>query len=418
MSQEFYQRKKFKEKKIIENPTQNEENLEKEINNSSEEKNNFVNSLKNEANKSNKKFCPKCGRYLDENHKTNLITEDEFNQLREKMDEPDSYIKILDTDTINFQIGEEIKEKLKKEFHISEDIKNYKQGHHLISKKDIFFKNKDLAIIALSAGYNINCIENGIVLPAISKTYIPDWNLEDKFRVMSSTKKQIHSGHHNFEMFLDSEVDSLTKEESRKIPKQNYSCLVTKEFQKTIKPFEEKCFFTESDKEKIKTSLNNLSKNIKKDIEKFSTDPKSCKFYVSKAALQYAFFLNEKTYKFIKINFFNKNSEVSAEKYKITLDYDSNEILLQKEADYSGNYNINFLKFCEDITFFLYDNRFYFLVENLDFNLFKESESINFKEIFSENKNIKHKFIEILEKYSKNKQSNIREIIMLRKRNI
>lgn len=448
MSIEFYQRKKFDEKNIIENPVKNKDSLEKEGKKSfSSEKNNFTNSQEKKSNL--KKSCPRCGKLLDENHKTNLITEEEFARLKEKMEKV-SYGELLDTNTACFQIGEEIKEKIKKEFHISEDIRNYKQAHHLISRTDVFFNNKESAIIALSAGYDVNCIENGIVLPSISKEYKPDWNLEDKFRVMSATKKQIHNGHHdfetsfsnkvnsptkqihsdhyNFETFFSNEVERLTNEELKKIPKDNYSSLVSDMFEEEIEPFEKKCFLTENDKEKIKLSLNELSQTIKNDIEKFSIDPKSCKFYVSRAALEYAFFLKEKTYKFIKISSFNKNDKIDAEKYKITLNYNFNEIILKKENSYNENYNINFLKFCGDIIFFLYNNKFYFLIENLNFNLTTPSETINFEEIFNENKNIKHKFIEILEKYSKNeqlsrkdyknKQLSIREIISLRKQNL
>ena len=423
MSVEFYQRKKFDEKNIIENPVKNKESLEKEEKKSfSGKKNDFTNSQEKKSYLKNS--CPRCGKLLDENHKTNLITKEEFAQLKEKMENV-SYGELLDTDTVCFQVGEEIKEKIKKEFHISEDITRYKQAHHLISRTDVFFNNKESALIALSAGYDVNFIENGIVLPSISNEYKPDWNLEDKFRVMSATKKQIHNGHHDFEISFVNEVEYLSKEELKKIPKDNYSILVTEKFRKTIKPFEEKCFLTENDKEKIKLSLNELSQTIKSDIEKFSIDPKSCEFYVSRAALEYAFFLKEKTYKFIKINFFNKNDKIDAEKYKITLDYNFNEITLKKENSYNGNYNINFLKFCGDITFFLYNNKFYFLIEDLNFNSTTPSETINFEEIFNENKNIKYKFIEILEKYSKIKQSlekklkneqlSTRKIISLRK---
>lgn len=416
MSIEFYQRKKFDEKNIIENPVKNKESLEKEEKKSfSSEKNNFTNSQEKKSNL--KKSCPRCGKLLDENHKTNLITEEEFARLKEKMEKV-GYGELLDTNTACFQVGEEIKEKIKKEFHISEDIRNYKQAHHLISRTDVFFNNKESAIIALSAGYDVNCIENGIVLPSISKEYKPDWNLEDKFRVMSATKKQIHNGHHDFETSFSNEVERLTNEELKKIPKDNYSSLVSDMFEEEIEPFEKKCFLTENDKEKIKLSLNELSQTIKNDIKKFSIDPKSCKFYVSRAALEYAFFLKEKTYKFIKINSFNKSDKIDAEKYKITLNYNFNEIILKKENSYNENYSINFLKFCGDITFFLYNNKFYFLIENLNFNLTTPSETINFEEIFNENKNIKHKFIKILEKYSKNKQLSIREIISLRKQNL
>lgn len=409
----FYQRKKFEERKSIENVKENteEKNTEKIVKTKE-----GINNKQEEKKEERKKICPRCGRYLDENHKTNLISEDKFFQMKEEM-EKISYGKLLENDKKSNEVGEEIKKKVKKEFHIEEELIGYKQGHHLISRTDVFFNNKDSAIIALSAGYDVNCIENGIVLPTDLKKYKADWNLEDKFRVMSSTKRQLHSGHHNFNLDLDSKVEGMTKDELKKIPKQNYSSLASKEFRKSLKKFDEKCFLSEEDKKEVKNILNRLSERMREDVEKFEEDPKSCSLYVSKAALKYAFLLKEKKYQFINLNSFTSDNIVG-EKYEIVLDYNLNSITLQQIGKYEGRYDIKYLKFCGDIMMFLYKNKLYFLKDNLNINQVQPVEDKEYREVLKKDKNKSFEFIKEIEKYSKEREINIRELITVRKKNI
>ena len=410
----FYQRKRFEERKSIESIKENTE--EKNGEKVTKIKENINSKQEEKKIEERKKICPRCGRYLDENHKTNLIGEDEFFHLKEEMEKV-SYGKLLNGDEKSNKIGEEIKRKVKKEFHLEDEISGYKQGHHLISRTDVFFNNKDSAIIALSAGYDVNCIENGIVLPTDLKKYKSDWDMEDKFRVMSSTKRQLHSGHHNFNLDLDSKVEGISKDELKKIPKQNYSTLASKEFRKSLKKFDEKCFLTEEEKKEIKSILNRLSEKMREDVEKFKDDPKSCNLYVSKAALQYAFLLKEKRYRFINLNSFTSDNIVG-EKYEIVLDYNLNSITLQQIGKYEDRYDIKYLKFCADIMMFLYKDKLYFLKDNLNINQVQPVDDRDYKEVLKKDKNKSFEFIKEIEKYLEGREINIRELMRMRKKNI
>lgn len=402
----IYQRKRFEERKKIEKFYENDNTFFNEKENKESIIKNKENLNENKLENKKKKLCPICGKYLDENHKTNLITTEEFEKI--KAIPRQSYVKLLETNHSNFLIGEEIKKKIKEEFNIVEDIVKYKEGHHLICRNDIFFNNEKEAILALSSGYNIDCIENGIVLPTIlNKNYEINWNTENKFRIMSSTKRQLHNGPHNM---------SYSDEELKKIPKQNYKTLVNEEFRKVLKKFKNKCFLSEQDKLEIKNLLNDLSIKIKKDIEKFEIDPKSCNYYVSKDAMKFAFLLTEKKYKFIKINFFKEN--INAKKYELIQDYNLNTLNLKEISEYEGKYNMDFLKFCADIVIFTYQNKLYFLKGNLDVNAIQPIDYEDYSGIFSKDRNQIFKFLNFVEKEIENKTFNIRQLITLRKQYI
>lgn len=409
----FYQRKKFEEKRKIENLNKNVD----EVSEKGKNKKISIFSDEKKEEKVRKKLCPRCGKYLDENHKTNLITDEEFFRLKEEM-EKISYGKLLESDRESNKIADHIKKRVKEEFYIEEEIIGYKQAHHLISRTDVFFNNKDSAIIALSAGYDVNCIENGIILPTDLRKYKQDWSLEDKFRVMSSTKRQLHSGHHNFNLDLDSKVVGMTNEELKKIPKQNYSSLASKEFRKVLKKFDERCFINLEEKKEIIDILNKLSLKIREDIEKFAIDPKSSNFYVSKAALQYAFSLAEKRYEFIKVDSFVDENNILAEKYQIKLDYKLNSIALQKISEYKGRYNIEYLKFCADNMIFLYKDNIYFLKEDLNITKLQPIHVKSYSDILKNERNIVFEFVKEIERYLEGEQIGIRELIAMRKKNI
>lgn len=363
-------------------------------------------------------LCKICGKPLDENHKSNLIPEEEFEEIwKKKREESISYSQVLERDSKHLEVSKKIKESIKEEFYLQEEITGYRQGHHIISRKDIFFNenNKRLARIALSAGYDIDNLENGIILPTSLNRYKEDWRRDDKFRIMKATKMQLHSGHHNFDIELDSKVE-MTSEQLRQIPKENYSVLVSDQVRKKIKKYENKCFLNEKEKEELICAFNQLSQSIKKDIEHFAYDKKGCHYYISRAALQYAFELKEERYKIIEVMTIKNPSNIIAKKYHLICN--DSRIELKEKAEYNGLEDLNlnnFIKFCEDIEMFLYDGKLYLVEDKFileDTNLIQD----NFQD-FKIDKNKQYSLKGIIDDvYSKREKRVVREIILARKK--
>ena len=106
------------------------------------------------------------------------------------------------------------------------------------------------------------------------------------------------------------------------------------------------------------------------------------------------------------------------EKYEIILDYNLNSITLQQIGKYEGRYDIKYLKFCADIMMFLYKNKLYFLKDNLNINQVQPVDDKEYREVLKKDKNKSFEFIKEIEKYSKEREINIRELIIRRKKDI
>lgn len=402
-----YTPKKYQEKKIKE--IEKNSDLEKKDNS---EKNKNINE-KNENKKTDieKKLCKNCGKKMDKNHKSNILSDEEFENKKNEMEKV-AYAKHLEDNLQkHLDISKKIEDKLREEFDIRDEMAGYRQGHHLISRTDIFFNNSLQAKIALSAGYEVNCMENGIILP--SGTGIQGRNSEeDKDRVMKSTKRQLHCGHHDFRIEVN---DRLSKEEYKKYPKQCYSTLVTNKFLKKMEKYERKCYLDETEKKSIIKTLNALSKEINDDIEKFEIEPKNCKYYVSRAAISYAFDIKEERYDFIEMVSTFDDENIVAKKYSIVADKKNIEIL--KKENYQGKLDIKFLKFCQDIVAFLHKEKLYLVEEKMEFI---KCSSENYVNLFDNNRDKKYTYKEEIRKLIEEKGSgrDVREWILIRKKQL
>ena len=324
------------------------------------------------------KICPICGEKLDENHKTNIISQEEYESKKAEMiKNRGKLISILDSDTTSHNIGENIKNSIASEFQIpSGNISHCKQAHHLVSINDMFFNEAEfpnLAKIAISSGYDINSVINGIFLPAISANYLKDWTLRDCYRVMGACKMQLHNGPHNYDS--SSGNDDLLSSILAFLPTrgpniEDYSTAVKKEIDnfmgKNQKLFK-KCYLTDEDKEQIKNGLNELSNKVRAELNKFNSSPKSCKYYISKIAKTYAFDDDMKTIKIIDVEEFN-DGNLKCSAYKLNYSRADNLMSMNKGKEFSGSLDAKFLRFCSDVVFFLYRNRILFLTEKIDFN--------------------------------------------------
>ena len=344
--------------------------------NNSSSNNSSNNSNKNQDKESTPEICPICGEVLDEKHKSNILSQEEYEQKKQEMiKNRGKLIDILNGDSEAQNIGENIKASIVKEFEFdNENIGYYKQAHHLISINDIFFNEQEfpnLARVAISCGYNINSVINGIFLPSISNNYRENWNVMDCYRVMEATKMQLHNGPHNYNTDSGEDNDRisalLNALQSFFIVKNiDYSTkvkdLVKKYLNRNEKLFT-KCVLTEKDKMEIKKGLEELSTQVRNGLNKFKNDKKSCEYYVSKIANYYAF--NDISGEISIIDIQNyENGMLNCAKYILKLNADNN-ISLIKGREYSGHFDKQFLKFSADTVFFIYNNQFILLTSNL-----------------------------------------------------
>ena len=321
-------------------------------------------------------ICPICGEVLDENHKTNILSQEEYEEKKQEMiKNRGKLIDILNSDNESQNIGENIKTAIVREFGFAdENIGYYKQAHHLISINDIFFNEEEfpnLARIAISCGYNVNSVINGIFLPSISSNYLEDWGILDCYRVMGATKMQLHKGPHSYDANVQNDTDKLSNllnalQSFFIVSNIDYSTKVKDLVKKYVNRNEKlftKCFLTEKDKADIKNGLEDLSTQIRTGLNRFKTDKKSCEYYVSRVASYYAF--NDISGEINIIDIKNyENGQINCSKYILKLNADSN-ISLVTDREYSGNFDKQFLKFAADTVFFIYENKLLALTENL-----------------------------------------------------
>lgn len=442
----FYERKKYDEKKAIE---ENSENIKSSKIDSNKDdgtkKTEQGQSLKKEE-EVQKELCPICGKELKGEKQKEFKSQEEYKKIQSEMSEA-QYNKIVAVTPQNSEIICKIEENLKKEFSLEGKLSGFNQAHHLLSRNDIFFKYSDFARMAISAGYNINCVENGIILPTISNLYIKNWVEGDKYRVMKATGMQLHCGQHQYRI---EESNRLPKDILRRFPKRSYSDIVTEKFEELVKKYIPdnsyikivknmvcSCSLSENDKKKIIEDLNKFSNDLREDLNKFKSNPQECELYVSTAAIEYAFGVFENIYEVIKIKEIT-DKIVEAVRFKIVENLKKGDIKIVESEEFCGKKDIKFIKFCRDIELFIFEGKLFYCYDDLEFLQNKNSIEINFNEYSLKKEEIKKistfsnkmknkSFLEklrndceeILDKVSsfgetQIKRSNIREIISKR----
>lgn len=415
------ERKKYEVKNSV--PiTKNEEKKDtsKKNDNSKAQKTDKVNNsgaADNNIERKKERLCPVCGELLDEQHKSNLITEEEFIKRKEelKKDGSSKLREELKKEPKNLEIENYIKEAMITEFEISneEQYSNFNAAHHLISINDIFFKEEILARMAISCDYNINGLENGIYLPALlreknSQKEIIKENVH--YRIMECTGMQLHNLAHSYK---------ISKDLEEKYKLKNYSTLVRNDVKDYFKEIELKCWLSEQEKKNIIDGLNKISMTIRNKLNMFKTEPKKCKYYVSEKAIRYAFSELEEEIKIIELKTSLKNREnIKVVKYILKADKTKGRISFTKENEYAGALDVKFLKFCEDIIFFIFENTLFLLEEKLEFNNYNILDKESKIEDIKSNKNKMFQLLDKISEKNRNKKYTIRELILLRKNSL
>jgi|GEM_PF-3530829 len=194
-------------------------------------------------------------------------------------------------------------------------------AHHLISAKQCFAKLAPLVKMATMAKYDINDSHNGIGLPTTYHTLrypssdgmqygdlSNDQKIAVSFSIMGELGAQWHVGHHSFkyeitwEQPADNAGDDWGDEVDEKEPaghQQGYDeAIIGKlidimfSFNSSSAPI---CDDPEKAESKVDQKLQDLSKEIKTELEKFSgKKPWDAQLYVSNKAFEYAQYRRKK----------------------------------------------------------------------------------------------------------------------------
>ena len=179
-----------------------------------------------------------------------------------------------------------------KDSFVLKDGWNY-GAHHIIPAKQAFAKFSELVKIATACGYDINCAENCIMLPAKEDGH---GNFDDKgksdsaFAIMTLTNMQCHLGPHEYKI-SETLAAQIHRHLGRRVKIKNYAELLKEKLSKINVPKDgEIC------PKEIITSLNKISAKVREKLSKFKENPKaSYPYYVSQRAYLYAF--NDSTLK-------------------------------------------------------------------------------------------------------------------------
>ena len=274
-------------------------------------------------------------------------------------------------------------------------------AHHLISGNQVFLAKDDtaegnllfgkLVKLALFAGYDINCAENGILLPT---KYMPGLENEglfgdtqeiarkeakraDGFDVMSLMGRQWHEGGHSYQIsredlrfFKDNDISlkrNIWQYQSTELFP-IYASLVKSMLRKLQSKYRrERCWKkwmnlkTDgiTNREKLLQELNDISATIAAYLNKFKNNPQdSYPFYVSRLAVLYSFNL-PRAAKLIVV-YRDDRDHLHAVRYRVER-YKKNNLKIvfkkQNTMTLSGSEssNIDFVFFCENARHFLID---------------------------------------------------------------
>lgn len=215
------------------------------------------------------------------------------------------------------QIEEEIKKKICERYDLKIEEKenlSFIQAHHLISGNQVFADCKGLVNIAQGAGYDINNHENGILLPTLPRgiDIKKDMGFEESkasiaYEVMEVTKAQWHVGGHKYTVPKNTIKFNSYADEVKRLVK-TYEQEILKKI---------KCCNDEKQNKEIIEGMNKISLKIRKKLDAFKLKPsESAPFYVSKAALEYAFLIPEK--RRFAAYIYEKDKRIEIIKYEIS----------------------------------------------------------------------------------------------------
>ena len=319
----------------------------KKLNNSKLQ--NDKNRPNNNSKNNNKiEICPICGLPKDDKHNNIYI--------RKSIEDLNNDSKILRNNMLsgNDNLAKSNKIEIK---YLNDKMKNLTgltynvdseaaSAHHIISGNQILKKYPELIGIALGAGYDINCKENGIFLPTLTDKTKEKLKFHKRkspvaYDVMAETKRQWHLGGHSYN----------TK--TTNIQFGNY----VDEVSKLLNLLEKKwlsrivCKNDKNQDKQIISDLNSISSKIRKYLNNFQNDPKTSKpFYVSKVALEFAYSLS----KTINLIIYDISDSIKVKKYK----YKNKSLYKINEKAISLNKIDDFIRFCGNAKNFIsFDNQ-------------------------------------------------------------
>ena len=276
-------------------------------------------------------------------------------------------------------------------------------AHHLICGNQVFLAKDDtvegnllfgkLVKLALFAGYDINCAENGILLPTKYMSGLENEGIfgdtqeitkkeakrADGFDVMSLMGRQWHEGGHSYQIsredlrfFKDTDISlkrNIWQYQSTELFP-IYASLVKSMLRKLQSKYRrERCWKKRMDlktdgitnREKLLQELNDISATIAGCLKKFKNNPQeSYPFYVSRLAVLYSYNL-PRAAKLIVVYRDDKQT-LHAIRYRVER-YKKNNLKIvfkkQNTMTLSGSEasNIDFVFFCENARHFLIDNK-------------------------------------------------------------
>lgn len=264
---------------------------------------------------------------------------------------------------------------------------------------DIIFG--ELVKLSQFAGYDINHIKNGILLPTTYKaedeklltdTDYSKGDVEkraDAYEVMSIMKKQWHVGPHHYkinkeELHYFKENSGILQKNSSMLLSNTGGCLFP-QYEDVVKDMLRKLYITyyskprcwkkwqDTDKKLLIKRLNKISEEVRGALNKFKEDPRaSYPCYVSKATILYAFDLPKSDS--IVVIYYSLGGKKIAARYRVErFNKNDNRIVIKIVSknpvfllDYYDENNlqnvIDFIEFCRN-------TRFFYLEHGLPFHL-------------------------------------------------
>jgi len=172
--------------------------------------------------------------------------------------------------------------------------------HHMIPVHQCYTRLWRIAEMGESVGYDINGKQNGIPLPTVWNKYNVDGvsvnfgDIKDeakkneiRWAAMKATGAQWHVGNHHYDV-PEKEDTTEDMDDEGELNHQPYDSVVLRKLLKIADKVVSKNFCETEDQDKVKLLLDELCKQIKKNLNAFGDNPKnSYPYYVSRVALDY-----------------------------------------------------------------------------------------------------------------------------------
>ncbi len=236
-----------------------------------------------------------------------------------------------------------------------------KAAHHIISGMQIFSKHPYLVKLANFYGYDVNNADNCILLPTTSD-FEGKVGVEKKangYVAMSYMKRQWHVGGHAYT--IDNSRQEKINAYLEKVSYRNvcyyrnYAEAVDHEvsiLEAKYKKISCRCKNYEQKKKIFIDAMNRISKKVELKLLEFEVNPKkSYPFFVSKAAIDYAFDVPRRK-KFMIIC--KRNGSATAVSFTATrYQKNDNAVYIENTGEHIINNTDDFIRYAENVRYFI-----------------------------------------------------------------